>query len=128
MKKKLLLTVALLALIATAKSQIAIGNTNVSKVSVPPECSDIPIRDLIVSFMENSDIITDNGEINYDTPYKKGAYQKDMRAWLNLRVSRGQSADKVTQTRQAESAIAKAANTGMFSKAPYLIQDLTIII
>lgn len=36
MKKKLLPTVALLVLIATVKSQIAIGNPNVSQVFVPP--------------------------------------------------------------------------------------------
>lgn len=109
MKKQLLPTVALLALMGTVKSQIAIGKPAVTNTSVSLEFADTENRGLILPYVESQAGITENGTIIYDTADHKVKYLKDTGTWFDLSVDNTGTADFSIQTGKTESATAKAA-------------------
>jgi len=109
MKKQLLPTVALLALMGSVKSQIAIGKPDVTNASVSLEFANTENRGLILPYVENSAGITENGTIIYDTTDHKVKYLKDTGMWADLSVDTTGTADILLQTTKTESGTAKAA-------------------
>lgn len=109
MKKRVLPTVALLALMGTVKSQIAIGKTDVTNTSVSLEFADTENRGLILPYVETKTGITENGTIIYDIADHKVKYLKDTGTWADLSVDNTGTANISVQTTKPESGTAKAA-------------------
>jgi len=109
MKKRVLPTVALLALMGTVKSQVAIGKTDVTNTSVSLEFADTENRGLILPYVEDQAGITQNGTIIYDTTDRKVKYLKDTGVWFDLSVDNTGTADLTIQTGKTETPTAKAA-------------------
>jgi len=121
----ILSTLFVLTTIATAKSQVAIGKTNVTNSSVSLEFSDTENKGIILPYVENKSGITENGSVIYDNSDHKVKYLKD-NSWFDLSVDGNGTSDISIQTTKTELATAKTTigtNTTMDSEGILVLSD-----